>query len=239
MYISIFILESEKTFSAGYKYKMHHIMKTIIVAALLPGLAFLWGCSSEGSWDLLRAQLAASSSSISVTISSSASPVALVNPIPATITFSEEISGFELSDITVGNGTAGNLTETTANKVYTIDITPIRSGSQLTVDIPANAVADLSAAAVQNTAADQFTIGYRYNALMDSFNSNVICKFDTTASGSNVSGDISNFPVLIRITDAAIIDAVKSGAPDIRFFDTDASTLNYEIEEWDQDNDTA
>ncbi|MCP4130866.1 MAG: DUF2341 domain-containing protein, partial [bacterium] len=43
----------------------------------------------------------------------------------------------------------------------------------------------------------------------------------------------------IRITDAAIIDAVKSGAPDIRFFDTDASVLNHEIEEWDQDNDTA
>jgi len=59
--------------------------------------------------------------------------------------------------------------------------------------------------------------------------------FDTTASGANVSGNVTNFPVCVRITDTDILDAVRDGAPDIRFLDKDGTTwLDYEVEKWDK-----
>ncbi len=58
---------------------------------------------------------------------------------------------------------------------------------------------------------------------------------DTTEDGASVRGNVDNFPLLVRISDAAIIDAVQPGAPDIRFVDDDGTTrLPYEIERWDQ-----
>ena len=63
---------------------------------------------------------------------------------------------------------------------------------------------------------------------------------DTTGSGADVPGDVVNFPLLLRISDAAIIDAVQPGAADIRFVDSDGTTrLPYEIERWDQVNNQA
>lgn len=64
--------------------------------------------------------------------------------------------------------------------------------------------------------------------------------FDTTANGADVVGDVTQFPLLLRITDGEIIDAVQPGAPDIRFVDSDGTTrLPYEIERWDQNADEA
>jgi hypothetical protein len=58
---------------------------------------------------------------------------------------------------------------------------------------------------------------------------------NTLAGGANVSGNVSNFPVLIRMTDAAIIGAVRTGAPDVRFYYSAGSKwLDYQIERWDQ-----
>ncbi len=54
-----------------------------------------------------------------------------------------------------------------------------------------------------------------------------------------LAGNVSHFPVLVRITDAAIIDAVRAGAPDIRFYDATYGALDYEIERWDQANNLA
>ncbi len=51
----------------------------------------------------------------------------------------------------------------------------------------------------------------------------------------NASSTVSNFPVLVRLTDAAIIDATQADASDLRFVDADGVTvLPYEIERWDQ-----
>ncbi|HKP97339.1 MAG TPA: DUF2341 domain-containing protein [Fibrobacteria bacterium] len=73
-----------------------------------------------------------------------------------------------------------------------------------------------------------------------SFTSSKVFRFNTTASGANVSGDVYNFPLLLRFTDATLIDAVQSGAPDIRFLDADGVTwLDYQVERWDQANDLA
>lgn len=55
-----------------------------------------------------------------------------------------------------------------------------------------------------------------------------------------IAGHVDNFPLLLRITDSAIIQAVEPGAPDIRLLDADGHTaLDYEILRWDQTNNLA
>ncbi len=70
-----------------------------------------------------------------------------------TITFSEDVTGFDISDLTVSNGAAGNFAGSAS--VYTATITPAADGA-VTVDIAANAGQD--AATNGNTAATQFSI---------------------------------------------------------------------------------
>lgn len=91
-----------------------------------------------------------------VTITSSESGTTTEPLIPVVITFTEEVNGFDTSDITVGNGTAGNL-QTNDNIVYTADITPAAEGT-VTVNIAAGVCQDLSNNL--NTAASQFSIEY-------------------------------------------------------------------------------
>jgi hypothetical protein len=90
-----------------------------------------------------------------VSLSTSASNPANGSPIPLTITFTEEVTGFSSTEITVGNGSAANL-QTTDNIVFTADITPAGSNVTVTADIGAGVVQDL--AGNGNTAADQFMI---------------------------------------------------------------------------------
>ncbi|GAB5531257.1 MAG: hypothetical protein Roseis3KO_30340 [Roseivirga sp.] len=70
-----------------------------------------------------------------------------------TITFSEDVTGFDMSDITVGNGVAGNFASSAST--YTATITPSADGT-VTVDIASGAAED--AATNSNTAATQFSI---------------------------------------------------------------------------------
>ncbi|WP_159789740.1 Ig-like domain-containing protein [Sodalinema gerasimenkoae] len=91
----------------------------------------------------------------SVTLTTTATPT--VNaPFTVTATFSEDVTGFALVDISVGNGTAGNLTAVSATE-YTFDITPTADGN-VTVDVPAGVAAD--AATNNNIAAVQLTQAY-------------------------------------------------------------------------------
>jgi PKD repeat protein len=71
-----------------------------------------------------------------------------------TFTFSEDVTGFDVSDITVGNGTATSFAATSTS-VYTAVITPSADGT-VTVDVAANVAQD--AASNGNSAASQFTI---------------------------------------------------------------------------------
>ena len=71
----------------------------------------------------------------------------------ATITFSEDVTGFEKSDVTVGNGTITALSGSGSS--YTATITPTATGT-VTVDVPANVAED--AATNGNTAASQFSV---------------------------------------------------------------------------------
>ncbi len=64
--------------------------------------------------------------------------------------------------------------------------------------------------------------------------------FNTTKTGANVLSNVTNFPLLVRITGGGITAAVQTNAPDIRFLDGDGKTwLNYQIERWSTSPDSA
>ncbi|MGE0089234.1 MAG: Ig-like domain-containing protein [Bacteroidales bacterium] len=94
-------------------------------------------------------------SSPTVAITSTESSPTTSNSIPLTITFSETVIGFINSDITVGNGTISELTNT--DNEYTATLIPQASGT-VTVNIAAGVATDL--AGNGNTAASQFSIIY-------------------------------------------------------------------------------
>jgi hypothetical protein len=79
------------------------------------------------------------------------------SPIPFTVTFSENVTGFAAGDITVGNGTITGGTITGSGSTYTFTVTPSGNGL-VTVNVPANVVQDQ--ALNFNTAAAPFSITY-------------------------------------------------------------------------------
>ena len=75
----------------------------------------------------------------------------------ATFTFSEDVTGFTVDDIDVGNGAASAFTATNEGRVYTALITPAANGA-VTVDVAADAATD--AAGNGNPAATPATSTY-------------------------------------------------------------------------------
>ncbi len=90
-----------------------------------------------------------------VSIASTASDPTSVNPIPVTITFSETVTGFTVSDISVTNGTASGFSGSGAS--YTVNITPSSEGD-VGVGVAAGVAQDESGNA--NLAASAFEIEY-------------------------------------------------------------------------------
>jgi hypothetical protein len=57
---------------------------------------------------------------------------------------------------------------------------------------------------------------------------------NTTVSGANVAGNVTNFPILVRLTNTNFnFTQAKSGGEDVRFTKSDGTPLSYEIERWD------
>ena len=83
-------------------------------------------------------------------------------PFTVTFTFSEEVTGFELTDLVVGNGSSSPLQGDGAS--YTATITPEASGT-VTVDVPAGAAED--SAGNPSVAAQQFSIAAELTAVDD------------------------------------------------------------------------
>ncbi len=76
-----------------------------------------------------------------VAISSSESDPTNVSPIPITATFDESVTGVQLGDIEVTNGTASNLAGSGSTRTF--DVTPSGQGN-VTVQIPAGRYQDLA-----------------------------------------------------------------------------------------------
>jgi len=133
--------------------------------------------------------------SLKVTISSSTDATTSINPIPVTITFSNSVTGFDASDITVTNGTKGTLTG--SGTTYTLDITPNAPGV-VTVDIAANAATDIVGNG--NVAATQFTRTYALAGTPP-----------TVAISSTTSSTTQTNPIPITITFSELVSGFVVG----------------------------
>uniref|UniRef100_UPI002637319B beta strand repeat-containing protein n=1 Tax=uncultured Aquimarina sp. TaxID=575652 RepID=UPI002637319B len=105
-----------------------------------------------------------------------------------TIGFDEDVVGFDLTDIIVGNGTATNLTG--GGLSYNATITPTISGI-VTVDINADSVTDL--AGNGNTAATQFSINFDTTlGIDDEILANGLTVYPIPSNNTiNITGEIS------------------------------------------------
>jgi hypothetical protein len=88
-------------------------------------------------------------------ISSTASSPTASNPIPVTVTFSENVTGFTVADVIISGGTINNFSGSAM--AYSFDITPAAAGT-ITLNIPVGAASD--AAGNSNTATLPFSIIY-------------------------------------------------------------------------------
>ncbi|MEE9167618.1 MAG: Ig-like domain-containing protein [Candidatus Neomarinimicrobiota bacterium] len=136
------------------------------------------GISSTTDWNFTTADIAGPT----LSISSSASSPTNTSPIPITVTFSESVTGFVASDVTIGNGTPSNFAGSGAT--YTFDVSPSADGT-VTIDIAANVAQD--AAGNGNTVATQFSITYDGTS-------------PTVSLSSSVSSPTNTSPVPITVT---------------------------------------
>lgn len=94
---------------------------------------------------------------------------------------------------------------------------------------------------------DSVSITIRHDVPVVSENTTVVCNtswkyscqilLNTTSSGANVNGDVTHFPVLIRLNTSNFeFSQTQNGGADIRFTKPDNISLKYEIERWDSEN---
>ena len=123
----------------------------------------------------------------SITLTTTSSSPTNTSPIPVTATFSESVTGFSLTDITVTNGTAANLSG--SGSVYTFNVYPFVNGS-VTATITSSTVTDAGGNA--NTAS---------SALAVTFNSAA----PTVTMTSSTNSATSTSPVPVTVTFSAAV----------------------------------
>lgn len=99
-------------------------------------------------------ELLATTESLVPTITSTtpANVYVKTNPIPVTVTFNADVTGFTVTDMVVSNGTLANFTALNAS-TYTVNVVPTATG-KVTLDITAGAAADANSR--QSVASNQF-----------------------------------------------------------------------------------
>ena len=113
-----------------------------------------------------------------VTITTTASDPTIISPIPVTFTFSETVTGFDITDLIVGNGTPSNFSG--SGNVYTVDITPSSAGT-VTVDITGGICFDN--ATNPNAVATPFSIVYQTTGITTTQDNNQITIFPNPSNG--------------------------------------------------------
>ena len=91
-----------------------------------------------------------------VAITSTETTPTKASPIPMTVTFSQDVTGFVVGDIIIGNGAASNFISVNGS-IYTFDVTPTIDGA-VTANIASGVAQDI--AGNDNTAATLFSITY-------------------------------------------------------------------------------
>ncbi|MEG4409228.1 Ig-like domain-containing protein, partial [Microcoleus sp. MON2_D5] len=147
----------------------------------------------------------------------SASPTITNAPFSVTATFSEDVTGFDNTDITVANATVGNFVTVDA-KTYTFDVTPNADGN-VTVDVLAATANDTGGN--NNTAATRLTRTADFTAptvaLTSASATRVNAAFSVTATFSeNVTG--------FDNTDITVTNATVGN-----FVTVDAKTYTFDV----------
>jgi hypothetical protein len=149
-----------------------------------------------------------------VTITSAEAALTATSPFTITITFDEVVTGFELTDITVTNGSASNLQETTTGKVFTASITPNSDPITVTATIAAGTAADSSSN--ENTASNTFSIVYDTSALTVATTSDVDDPTNDTTFEATItfSEEVTGFELAdITVTNGTASNLVSSSNP--------------------------
>ena len=110
-------------------------------------------------------------------------PATATGAFTATFTFNEDVTGFTLGDITVGNGAASNFAG--GPQVYTATVTPTSHGT-VTLDVAAGVAQD--AANNQNTAAAQVRVNYTDNSYVQARTKAVTSNFISNRGSQIVNG---------------------------------------------------
>ncbi|WP_424963800.1 Ig-like domain-containing protein [Ekhidna sp.] len=106
--------------------------------------------------DTTSGELTIDVTSPDVTISGQPSIVNNTDSYTVTITFDEDVFGFDITDVAIGNGSASNFVKVN-DQTYTVDVTPNGAGD-ITVDVAAGTAQDI--AGNMNTAATQVSTVY-------------------------------------------------------------------------------
>ena len=117
-------------------------------------------------------------------------------PIPVTVTFTEDVTGFDSTDITLGSGTVSSFSGT--GSVYTFTANPTSQGTE-TINIAGSKAVDL--AGNNNTAATQLSITYDTQAPTVTYPTNVAQRLMSTNTSTST----------VALDEAGIIYLVKNG----------------------------
>jgi hypothetical protein len=181
----------------------------------------------ESPWSNVVASLQ-DATAPAVALNSGASNPTNLSPIPVTVTFTENVGGFEASDVVPGNGTVGNFQSVDAAH-YTFDLTPTGQGL-VTADIAAGMAQD--AAGNPNTAAAQL------GRVFDSLPPNA-----SMASAAPDPTNTSPIPVTVTFTEDVIgfeASDVAPGNGTVSNFQTvDAAHYTFDLTPTDQGTVTA
>lgn len=102
-------------------------------------------------------------------------------------------------------------------------------------DIDADGIATSALVVYDNGGNAADVVTYSMRGMMESLD----FRFDTTSNGANVAGSVSDFPVLLRITNTELIDKMRLDCGDILFVDRvsdGGEVLPFEVERCDTTN---
>jgi cyclophilin family peptidyl-prolyl cis-trans isomerase len=126
-----------------------------------------------------------------VTVASTATSPTKTTPIPFTVTFSEDVTGFTAAELVVTNGAVANF-NAFDGKTYTFNVTPTANGA-VTVSVPAGAAQTIDNRASLASAVKSVT----FDSLAPTITINPLTTNDTTPT---LTGTINDATATVKVT---------------------------------------